>query len=352
MKYLMCLQDGTADVLEGDLPQVGSEEVLVHLNACGVCATDTLKIYNAGYKKPQKLGHECVGTVVQMGTTDDQRPTIANLQSPISQSLVVGQRIAFAHHVPDYGSHYSRFGSEPMDPLFKLTNIEPGGFSEYIKLSALHVRHNAVVVPEHVPDLRAMFMEPLACALRAMDRVPLREGQSALVVGIGAIGMLFVPLLRDRSATTIVSDVRPERIALAKEWGAAAGGIAGQDDLPELCKQHSEGRGVDVVILTALNQGTFDMALAAVRDGGTILIFGGKPGTELKMDMWKVFLREINLITSYSATPDGLHRAMALLSRNDYPLEKLVSHTFSIAEANKGFELVYKGQASKVAIVP
>ncbi len=358
VKYLMCLQDGAASILEGDIPKIAPGELLVRLNVCGVCATDTLKIYNSGYTKPQKLGHECVGTIVATEDggrrTDDGRPPVANRQPPATsyQPSAIGQRVAFAHHVPDYGSHYSRFGSEPMDPLFKQTNIEPGGFSEFIRLSALHVRHNVVPVPDHVPDLRALFMEPLACTLRAMDRVPLEAGQSALVVGIGAIGMLFVPVLRDKSVTTIVSDVRPERIALAKEWGAAAGGIAGQDDVPALCKQHSTGRGVDVVILTALNQNTFDMALAAVRDGGTILIFGGKPGTELKMDMWKIFLREINLITSYSATPAGLHRAMALLSRDDYPLEKLVSHTFSIAEANQGFELVYKGQASKVAIVP
>ena len=328
----------------------------MRLNACGVCATDTLKIYNSGYTKPQKLGHECVGTIVEIGdgrrVTGDGLSITHQSTATTSQQLKLGQRIAFAHHVPDYGSHYARFGSAPMDPLFKQTNIEPGGFSEYIRLSALHVRHNVVPVPDHVPDLRALFMEPLACTLRAMDRVPLDAGQSALIVGIGAIGMLFVPVLRDKSVTTIVSDLRPERIALAKEWGAAAGGIANQDDLPALCKTYSQGRGVDVVILTALNQGTFDMALAAVRDGGTILIFGGKPGTELKMDMWKVFLREINLITSYSATPSGLHRAMALLSRADYPLEKLVSHTFSIAEAGKGFELVYKGQVSKVAIVP
>ena len=110
-----------------------------------------------------------------------------NRQSPTTthQPLYVGQRIAFAHHVPDYGSHYSRFGSESMDPMFKQTNIEPGGFSEYIRLSPVHVRHNVVPVPDHVPDLRAMFMEPLACTLRAMDRVPLDAGQSALIVGIG-----------------------------------------------------------------------------------------------------------------------------------------------------------------------
>jgi L-iditol 2-dehydrogenase len=336
MKYLMCLEEGKADILEMPTPKIGPGELLVRLNACGVCGTDTLKIYNSGYAKPQRLGHEVVGTVVEVGEG------VTRFQ--------VNQRVGFAHHVPDYGSYLSRQGSEPMDALFKSSNIDPGGFSEFIRLPALHVNHTVVPVPDPVPNLRAIFMEPLACCLRALDRAPLREGQSALVVGIGAIGMLFVPLLRDKTVTTIVSDVRPERLALAQQWGATAGCIAGQADVPATCKTYTEGRGVDVVVLTALNQITFDMALSAVRDGGTILIFGGKPSTELKMDMWKIFLREINLMTSYSTTPALLPRAMSLLARTDYPLEQLVSHTFGIDEAKKGFELVYKGQASKVAI--
>ena len=336
MKYLICEKENEAALKEVPVPKIGAGEMLVRLNACGVCGTDTLKIYNPGYAKPQKLGHEVVGTVIELG-------------EGVSR-FKLNQRVGFAHHVPDYGSYLTRQGSGTMDALFKSSNIDPGGFSEFIRLPALIVNHNVVAVPDAVPDLRAIFMEPLACCLRALDRVPLREGQSALVVGIGAIGILFVPLLRDKSVTTIVSDVRPERLSMAQEWGAAAGCIAGQDDIAATCKAHTEGRGVDVVILTALNQITFDMALSAVRDGGTILIFGGKPGTELKMDMWKVFLREINLITSYSTTPDVLPRAMALLSRNDYALEQLVSHTFGLDEAMQGFELVYRGQASKVAI--
>ena len=337
MKYLICERDNEVSVRHADVPRIGPGEMLVRLNACGVCGADALKIYNVGYAKPQKLGHECVGTVVELGEGVTR--------------FTMGQRVAFAHHVPDFGSHYSRFGSGPMDPQFKTTNIDPGGFAEFIRLPALHVQHNAVAVPDTVPDLRAMFMEPLGCCLRALDRVPLREGQSALVVGVGAIGMLFVPLLRDRSVTTIVSDMRAERLDLAKQWGARDGVLA-TDDVAAACKRHTDNRGVDSVILTALNQATFDMALAAVRDGGTIILFGGKPNIELKFDAWKVFLREINLITSYSTTPEVLPRAMALLARDDYPLEQLVSHSLHLDEAAQGFELVYKAQASKVAVIP
>jgi L-iditol 2-dehydrogenase len=163
--------------------------------------------------------------------------------------------------------------------------------------------------------------------------------------------MLFVPLLSDRAVTTLVADVRAERIETAVHLGAAGGGLSGRDDTAALCQQHTHGRGVDVVILTVVNDATLALALNSLRDGGAVLLFGGKPHTELKFDYWRAFLREINFISSYSATPDGLKRAMAILSQpRSNKLETLVSHVLPLESGIQGFELVHKGQASKVVI--
>jgi L-iditol 2-dehydrogenase len=338
MKYLICETQDRAALRDGEIPEPGAGEMLVHMTACGICGTDALKIYGA-YPKPQKLGHEVVGVVHALGAGVTR--------------FHVGQRVGFAHHAPDYSSHFSQRGSETMDARFKRSNIEPGGFSDFVLLHPEHVENTVVPVPDHVSDLRAVFMEPLACCLRGLDRVPLREGDSALVVGVGAIGMLFVPLLRDRSVSTVAADVRPERLALAQQWGAAAGAVSGQDDLPAVCRRVSDGRGVDVVILTVVNDAVLKTALECVRDGGTILLFGGKPGSSLSFAYWAAFLREINFVTSYSATPDGLRRAMAILAGPGYAsLESLVSHTFGLETAAQGFELVHQGKASKVVITP
>jgi L-iditol 2-dehydrogenase len=253
--------------------------------------------------------------------------------------------------VPDYSTHYSRRGSETMDTLFRRSNIEPGGFSEFIRVPALHVNNSVIAIPDHMPDGRAVFMEPMACVLRALDRVTLNDGDSSLVVGAGAVGMLFMPLLRDHSITVIAADMRAERISIARQWGAAAGGVPGTDDLAGLCRQHSEGRGVDTVILTIVNAATIKLALEAVRDGGSIIIFGGKPGAELTLPMWDIWLREINLISSYSATPDGLRRAMAILSGAGYVgLENLISHHMPLSRAQEAFDLVQQGKASKAVL--
>ncbi len=333
MKYLTCINQDSASLADMPIPQAAPGEIIVQLTLCGVCGTDTQKIFGA-YPKPQKLGHEVVGIVHQVGDA--------------VTSFKQGQRVALAHHVPDYNSHYSKRGSETMDGEFKRSNIEPGGFAEYIRVPKAHVGHTVVAIPPHVPDARAVFMEPLACCLRAWDRMSLQSGDSALVVGVGAVGILFVPLLRDFNITTLVTDTRAERIDLAKIWGAKAGSTS---DVPAMCKTHSVGRGVDAVILTVVNEATLNMAMHSVRDGGTIMIFGGKPNSHLQLPMWDIWLREINVITSYSATPEGLHRAMAILSGKSFDgIEALISHKIPLEQAQTGFELAHKGQASKVVI--
>jgi L-iditol 2-dehydrogenase len=265
----------------------------------------------------------------------------------------VGQRVALAHHVPDPNTHYSKRDSETMDPQFKSSNIDPGGFAEFIRVPSIHVESTVVAIPDHVSDANAVFMEPMACCLRALDRMILQKGDSVLVIGTGAIGMLFMPLLRDLGVHPIAADVRPERIETAKQFGAVAGGIVGQDDLPSICKSASEGRGVDAVILTVVNDAAIALALSCVRDGGSLMLFGGKPGTKLALPYWDAFLREINFVTSYSATPSGLHRAMKILAQPQYKnLEQLISHRIPLAEAQSGFELTYKAKASKAVIIP
>ena len=336
MKLLTCPRTGVVELDETALPVAGPGELLVRMSACGVCGTDLMKVYDAETPKPVQLGHEIVGRVSDVGAG--------------VTSFAVGQRVAVAHHAPDFDSHYTRRGSATQDPQFKSSNVSPGGFTEIIRVPADLVPHTVVPVPDHITDLRAAFMEPLACCLRALDRVKVERGDTVLIVGVGAIGILFLPLLRDAGATTIAADLRAERLEAARDWGSTAGAIVGQDDIPGLVKQHSAGRGADLVILTATTASTLTLALDAVRDGGTIIPFGVKPGLMPAFDFWQIYRREISVVTSYSATPDGLARAMALLSRDDYPLEKTISHVLPLADAPRGFALLHEAKASKVVI--
>lgn len=336
MLHVICPATGVIEVVDAPPPEIGPGEALIALDACGICGTDISKVYSESIAKPVQLGHEIVGKVVALGAGVEH--------------LQVGRLVAVAHHVPDFASHYTRRGSAPQDALFKRSNIAPGGFAELIRAPALHVQHTVLPLPPEMPPLRGVFMEPLACCLRALDRVAVTEGDTVLLVGAGAAGLLFVPPLCDRSASVHAADVRPERLETARRWGAAAGYRVGEEDIPAAVQRASDGRGADLVILTVLNAGTLGMALAAARDGGTILLFGVKPDTLLATDYWQIWRREINLVSSYSATPDLFPRALAILRRPALSLEETISHFVPLADAARGFRLVHDGLASKVVI--
>jgi L-iditol 2-dehydrogenase len=144
--------------------------------------------------------------------------------------------------------------------------------------------------------------------------------------------------------------MRAERLALAKQWGAIDGCVVGGGDTSKIAKLHSDGRGVDFAILSVVTSATLETALQTIRDGGTILLFGSKPNNSFSIDWWEIWRREINLITSYSATPDLMPRAMALLAKPNYAFETLVSHNFKLAQAQQAFDLAHEGKASKIVL--
>ena len=328
MKHLLCIETGCVEIADAATPVAGAGELLVRMTACGICGTDLMKVYDPSTPKPVQLGHEIVGTVVE-----------------------TGQRVAVAHHAPDFTSHYTKRGSSTQDPQFKASNVSPGGFAEFIRVPADLVSHTVIAIPDHVPDMRAVFMEPLACCLRALERVPVQVGDTVAIVGVGSIGMLFVPLMKHAGAKVIAVDVREDRLSLAKQWGAAETSLASVGDLPAKAKALSNNRGADVVILTTTNPATLRLALDTVRDGGTIIPFGVKPGAEIAFDFWQIYRREISVVTSYSATPQGLARAMQLLSGQGFELEGLISHQFTLDEAGQGFALLHEAKASKVVVL-
>jgi L-iditol 2-dehydrogenase len=338
MQQLISPTPGVVEVIETPIPTIGEGELLVRLTLCGLCGTDMMKIYDPGAARPARLGHEVVATIAEVGNG--------------VSSFQLGQRIGLVHHVPDYSSHYTRRGSETMDTQFQRTNIDPCGLAEYIRLPALLVENSVLALPDDLSDERAVFLEPLCCVLRSLERIRITAGDTILLIGAGAIGTLFLPLLCDRAATVLVSDARAERLAVAQRWGAIAGFVAGRDDAAAGAHEYSQGRGADIVILTVVNRATLALALQAVRDGGTLLLFGVKPDAQYPVDFWQLWRRELNLITSYAATPALLPQALAILRRPAYAFEELISHRVPLRNAAAGIALMHDGAASKVVITP
>ena len=316
-------------------PAAGAGELLLRLRGCGLCGSDIAKLADPAARAPAVLGHEVVGDVVEAGEGVG--------------GFAVGDRVVAAHHVPCGECHYCRRGSESMCRAFKESNLDPGGFAEFVRVPAANVRSATFRVPEHLTDEEASFVEPLACCLRAVERARVQPGDTAVVVGLGSIGCLFAPLLARAGAAVVGVDQQPDRVE-----GGRARGIDARvlDEADARVRALSAGRGADHVIVTGGATRALEWAVRIVRDGGSIHAFAGGPGDALPVALETLYHRELTVTTTYSSSPGTLARAFWLIAAGKVDVEGLVSHRLPLERLAEGVELMRRRQALKVYVTP
>jgi L-iditol 2-dehydrogenase len=325
-------------VVPADWPQpaAGPGELLLRLRGCGLCGSDIAKIAAPDTRTPTVLGHEVVGEVVEAG------PGVAGVG--------VGDRVVVAHHVPCGACHYCRRGSESMCRAFKASNLDPGGFAEFVRVPPANVRHATFRVPDHLSDQEASFVEPLACCVRAVDRARLEPGDTVVVTGLGSIGCLFVQLARRAGAVVVGTDPLAGRTALARALGAAVVGDAAT--AARATRELSEGRGADHVILTAGGVEALSWAVGVVREGGTLHVFAGGAGESLPLSLATLYHRELTVTSTYSSSPATLGRAFWLLAAGKVDVDRLITHHLPLERLAEGVELMRRREALKVFVTP
>jgi L-iditol 2-dehydrogenase len=335
VKAVVLHERGRLTVEDWPRPAIGDGELLLRLRGCGLCGSDIAKIGTA-LSRPVVLGHELVGDVVAVG------PGVTGFAS--------GDRVVAAHHVPCGACHYCRRGSTSMCRDFKASNLDPGGFAEYVRVPPANVRHASFRVPAHVSDEAASFVEPLACCLRAVRRARVEPGDTAVVVGLGSIGCLFVQLFRRAGASVVGVDPLPERAALAKRLGAEGAGSleAARAAVTEL----SESRGADHVLITGGGADVLAWAASAVRDGGCIHYFAGGAGKALPLALATLYHRELTITATYSSSPVDLAEAFRLVSSGNVLVEELITHRLPLDALAEGVELMRRRAALKVFVTP
>jgi len=328
---------GAGRLAPTDLPRpaAGVGELLLQLRGCGLCGSDIAKLADPAARVPAVLGHEVVGDVVEAGEG--------------VAGFAVGDRVVAAHHVPCGECHYCRRGSESMCRAFKESNLDPGGFAEFVRVPAANVRSATFRVPEHLTDEEASFVEPLACCLRAVERARVQPGDTAVVVGLGSIGCLFAPLLARAGAAVVGVDQQPDRVE-----GGRARGIDARvlDEADARVRALSAGRGADHVIVTGGATRALEWAVRIVRDGGSIHAFAGGPGDALPVALETLYHRELTVTTTYSSSPGTLARAFWLIAAGKVDVEGLVSHRLPLERLAEGVDLMLRRQALKVYVTP
>jgi L-iditol 2-dehydrogenase len=338
MRAVVALPGGAFGVRDDvPSPAIGPGELLLDVRACGLCGTDLAKLAHrdtAGVR----LGHEIAGIVREIG--------------PGIQRFARGDRVVAAHHVPCGTCWACRHGSDSMCAEFKATNLDPGGFAEQVRLSAVHVAHVVHRIPDGMPFEVAAFAEPLACAVRAVERAQVQPGDRIGVYGGGGMGLLIAQALAARGAEPIVLETQEPRAALARQFGAAVL-RPGSDDVEAGVRRLTDGAGLAGLILTVVTGATVTQAQRLVRAGGRLGIFAG-PGESpmLPLDFADLYHRELSLLATYSATPSSLAAALDLLAKGRVHVEPLISHRLPLDAFDEGVQLQRSGRAIKVIFEP
>ena len=315
-------------------------ELVVGVRACGLCGSDLAKMFQQKLSAPTVLGHEIAGEVVRVGAS----------VSPFQ----VGDRVVVAHHVPCYGCHYCRHGSYSMCRSFKQSNLIPGGFAEEVLVPAEHVKLTTLRLPDQVSFEAGSFTEPLACCLRSLQRWHLQPGDVVLVVGLGPMGLLMAQLVQASRGLVLGLDLDEPRLAFAQRLGVdAVCPAVDVEQVTRLVNALTQGRGCDVVVLTAGHGGTVQDACQWVRDGGTITLFGNlvlQHPAELDPNM--LYYREITIQGSYSPSPRELVHALHLIASHAVKVDMLITHRLPLEELPQAVELARTRRAVKAIINP
>jgi len=340
MRVAMWYSNRDVRLEEMSVPEIGPGEMLVRIEACGICGSDAMEWYRRD-RAPLVLGHEIGGQVAAVGDGVEK--------------YRAGDRVSAAHHVPCNTCHYCLSGRHTMCDTLRRTEFDPGGMAEYVRLSPIHVDRGVFLLPDEVSFEAATFIEPLACVLRGQQIANMRPGISVLVIGSGLVGLLHVQLARATGAGRVIAtDVSEYRLEAAKRFGAEAA-IHADDDLPARLRELNGGRLADLVIVCTGALKANVQALASVERGGTVLLFAPTdPGVTIPVAINEFFFRnDITLTTSYAGSPADYQTALELIRAGVLPVGGMITHRLGLAEVGEGLQLVAEAKKSmKVIIEP
>jgi len=318
---------GKDDLRVEDLPvpEPSAGEMLVKVDACGVCGTDIKKIEKGLLSPPRVFGHEIAGTVARRG------PGVKRFRE--------GQRVVVHHHVPCRECYFCARGAYAHCALYKkngtTAGFEPagGGMAEYLLAMDWIVERGTIPVPDGVLPEEAVFVEPVNTCLKAVQKARIGPGQTVLVVGQGPIGLLLMQIARSVGATVFASDTMDDRLAMSRRLGADAV-FSAQGDVPAQVRQATAGRGADVVLLAAVGRAAFAQGVEAARPAGTILVFASTaPGDTVEVDLGVQNPQEKDILFSYSSSQEIQEQAARLVFERRIDVKSLVTHRFPLAEA-------------------
>jgi L-iditol 2-dehydrogenase len=335
----------TIGIEEIPIPAIGPGEILIRVEACGICHTDLKKIEHNLLAPPRIYGHETAGVVAAVGSgVMSYRP---------------GDRVVAFHHIPCLDCFYCHHKLFAQCPVYKKVGItagfEPagGGFAQYVRVMDWIVDRGVERIPDGISFERATLVEPLNTCLKAVTQCDPQPGEFVAILGQGPIGLMFTMLVHRTGARIAATDAIPERLAVSARCGADYTWDPRQAAVADEIKRQTGGRGADLVIVAASVAGIVDQAMACSRPGARVLLFAQTSAAErIEVAGSDICVSERTLFGCYSASVE-LQRASAyLVFGGELPVEELISHRLPLGNIRSGIDLaLHPGPKSLKIIV-
>jgi L-iditol 2-dehydrogenase len=326
------------------VPEIGRGEILIRVEACGICHTDLKKIEYNLLEAPRIYGHETAGVVAAVGDGVDR-------YSP-------GDRVVVFHHIPCAKCFYCLRKLYAQCPVYKKVGVtagyEPagGGFSQYVRAMDWIVDKGVEKIPKGVSFDQACFVEPVNTCLKGVKQINPQPEDVVVILGQGPIGLIFTMMVARTGARIVATDTMPSRRALSLKFGAEAVFDPREPDLEEYLKAITEDRGADLAIIAASARGIVGQAVACSRPGARILLFAQTSHQErIEVSGADVCMGERVLCGSYSASVDLQRESADLVFSGALPVEELISHRFPLSQIHRGIDLALHPDDGSLKIV-
>lgn len=334
MKSLILQEPGRITLEEIPLPNFTNGDLLVKVASATTCGTD-LKAFKRGHAQipmPGGFGHEYSGVVVATG--EDAK-------------FKVGQAIMGVHSAPCGDCYWCTHDQENLCETIMSSKVL-GSFAEYLVIPERIAEKNVFEKPDDISFDVASLLEPYASVAQGMRelRNTLRPDSSVLVIGPGAIGLLFVAALKESGIQDITLAGRNQsRLAVGQQFGAT---IVSVQDIPI-----PEGRGYDIVIECTGQVEVWEKSIDYVRRGGTLMLFGGcAGGTKVTFDAKRVHYDQISILSPFHFGTHAVRQAREWILTSQSDLSLLITSGRKLEEGIAVFEDLDAGKGIKYVFHP
>jgi L-iditol 2-dehydrogenase len=311
------------------------------MKACGICGSDLEKIYGQYGMTSARLGHEPSGVVLAIGNK--------------VKGIKIGDRVFVHHHVSCNSCHYCRHGNNTMCEYYQKSNIDPCGLSDKFIVPAWNVERGGVLrLPDRITYEQASLIEPLACCLRALHKIPFQKGDDLVIFGAGPAGIMLVTLAKLAGAGKIfVVDINHFRLEFSRRFISDAYFLNAETaNYSKIIKAHTKSRGVDVSIVATSSLTALSNAFEITRKGGYIILFGvPSKDSQFPLEASKLYSNELSIIPSYAASELETNEALNLLAERKINLDFLITHKYTLEQSPNAVFCAHKAKDCMKVII-